>query len=143
MERWRLIVDIEFDGISELIAELEYADEKVNSKANRGLREAAKYVKEEMEVLTNVSNKASNPHAVYDVNISGVKGGIMDKHIDVGYSVTGWRMKFVNDGTKPVGKGKRGNHKGIKAQNITQNAAEKTTDNVVRAIENEVLRAFD
>ncbi|MBP1040368.1 HK97 gp10 family phage protein [Vagococcus sp. BWB3-3] len=128
---------IEFN-IDELMKNLDLTEQKMNRGVNKVLKESAKPLKQEIESRTNRSDavhKFNDGHAADDVVITNVKGGMSDeKHLQVGYQKTAWRMFFVEFGTFSMG-----NSKGIAPQHIVQRSiVVKKAD--VRRIQVEGLR---
>lgn len=90
--------------IQQMMTALDLTDKKMNTGVNKALKLSAEPLKDSITrgtpVSTNARHKYGEGHAKDDVVITNVKGGATDeKHVDVGYKNTNWRMKFVEFGT--------------------------------------------
>lgn len=93
---------IEIDGLQELISKLDNLDDRINRGINTVLRDSAEYVQERIEINVNVS-ATENHHARDDVMITRVRSGGEGRdnnYVQVGYASVGWRMYFVEFGTR-------------------------------------------
>lgn len=98
------MLEVEVSGIDELFTALDTTIQRVNRGVNKVLKESATPIKERLEETVPVLPSPKHPlegHARDDIRVTNVKttNGGLDKHVDVGFNKTEWRMWFLEFGT--------------------------------------------
>lgn len=125
-DRTDSLIDFSYSGLNEVYSRMDTTINKINKDSNEALRIGAELIKDSYITHTPVhKDGAKHPemgHAKDRVEVGNVssKGG-MFKEIKIGYNYTdaGWRMWFLEEGTKKLDGTTR-----IKAQHNVKKAVE-------------------